>query len=144
MAKAKKRKNGHGGARKGSGRKKKPTTVHNYAELGDAPHDPLEAAEWAFRANAVTMREVMMDPGMSAKERRSEIRTISRTMNMLMPKARLRQAEKLLRGDASKLKASKAGPTLTAAPPPPAEDMAPERTAVNATPRGHGAEEDAA
>jgi hypothetical protein len=101
------RRSGPGGARKGAGRPKGAKTrdraalIRNYDELGDAPVDELEGIKWAFRANAVALREIMRDKKLSPEKRRAEIRTISRTMNALLPKARLRRAEAAVRGEAA-------------------------------------------
>lgn len=108
-----------GGARKGSGRKRAPSTVGTYRDLGDAPLDPLAAAEWAFRAQAVALREVMLDEKLNPGQRRAEMRTISRAMNVLMPKARLHQAERLILGQTEKVEAQVA-PQPEPAPPRPA------------------------
>lgn len=107
-----------GGARTGAGRKKAPSTVATYRELGDAPTDPLDAAAWAFRAQAVALREVMLAENLNPAQRRSEMRTISRAMNILLPKARLRQAELMILGQNEKA-AVVVAPEPEAAPPRP-------------------------
>lgn len=100
------------------GRPREPRRVRDFEALGDAPADPLAAAEWAFRAQAVALREVMLDSKMSERDRRSEMRTISRAMNALLPKARLRQAELLITEQNEKA-AVVVAPEPEAAPPRP-------------------------
>jgi hypothetical protein len=110
------KKNGHGGARKGAGRPKKIRRIHDYQQLGDCPEDELEAMRWMFRANGVRARQVMLDQGMSDERRGSELRAISKTMNSLLPRSRLRRAERSVRGEAEEIKRQKASPEVTPAP----------------------------
>jgi hypothetical protein len=61
------------------------------------------------------MHEVMLDENLPERRRRSELRACARAMAVLMPRARLRRAEKALRNDAHRVKAT-AGPSLEAPP----------------------------
>lgn len=116
---AKRKKDGRGGARPGAGRPKGSTTrarrLEDYAELGGAPTDELEAIRWAFKANAIALRQVMQDKLVTDEKRRTEIRTISKVMNTLLPRARLRKAELTIRGELDR-QAAPVDPKLEPAP----------------------------
>jgi hypothetical protein len=69
--------------------------IKSYADLGEAPKDSLAALEWAYRMNAVSLREIAIDPAIrDESHRRGEISRITKTMNATIPKVRLFLAEK--------------------------------------------------
>jgi hypothetical protein len=105
-----------GGARPNSGPKKgsqrRVRRVKDYAALGDAPTDELEGLRWMSRALRVRARQVMLDTAMSDEKRGSELRALAGAMNRLITKARLREAELLVRGESEDLKRPAADPPV--------------------------------
>lgn len=113
-----------GGARPGAGRPRRLRRIKDYRALGDCPADELEAMRWMFRANGVRARQVMLDEIMSDEKRGSELRAISKVMHQLLPRNRLRKAEKLIKGEADASAAAKPSPTVEPAPTPAPEEGA--------------------
>lgn len=85
-----------GGRRKGAGRKRAERRLKDFASLPAPPSDALEGQSWAYQHLLVTMRQIAADERLSDRERWQQIRSTAKAMSALMPRARLRQAEKLI------------------------------------------------
>lgn len=90
--------------------------IKAYADLGELPEDPLAGADFSLRALQVSLREVLADTTLTAKERRAEVRQITRAMIPLLPVSRLHAAERLIREAAAAQDRKTADPELTPAP----------------------------
>ncbi len=65
-------------------------------DLGEPPEDPEKAMQWMFRAQTIALREAMVDPKLSARGRRREMRTIAAAASRLYPdSARARVADRI-------------------------------------------------
>lgn len=111
-----------GGARKGAGRKRMVRRVADFQSLGNAPEDELERLRWMSAALGVRARQVMLDEKMSDERRGGELRSLARTMNALVTKARLRRAELAVRGEAADMKRPIADPPVGPRPKPEGSD----------------------
>mgnify|MGYP007044033817 CR=1 FL=1 len=101
------------------------STQHNedlkarYRELGPMPSDPLAAVDHTLRILQTSVDETLEDETLSAKERRSELRQIARSMIPLLPVARLYKAERHIRGAMSATTRNRQDPSVV--PVSPAE-----------------------
>lgn len=110
------KKNGHGGARKGAGRKMLPRKFADYAGLGEMPEDEADAMRWMFRALSIGSQQIVRDQRVADDKRRSELRSNAKVMHAIFPMARRRKAEKLIRGEADEAKRARAGAKVEQAP----------------------------
>lgn len=102
-----------------------PQTI---AELGPPPADPLAANAWAHRMTLLTMHDAAIDPDLSPRERRKEIRTLAASAAKLIPQSRLFEAESIARGmkaDVEAKASEKRGAALVPRPPKGKPDGAP-------------------
>lgn len=90
-------------AKGGSSAAKTPESVaevpRELAELGPPPADPLAANAWAHRATLLAMHNAVIDPKITERERRKEIRSLAAAAAKLMPDTRRWEAEQLIRSD---------------------------------------------
>jgi hypothetical protein len=91
----------------------------DYQALGTPPADPLEAYVWALQALQTSLFHVIGDSTLDERARRREMREITRAMAALEPKARIFEAEALIRGDSQRLAENSVGPEMEEEPPPP-------------------------
>lgn len=100
-------------------------------QLGAPPDDTLEAEKYLLRANMINAHEVINDEKLSPKERWRWIQTISETVHKLVPKARIYEAEQVIKADRADIERRKArGAKLEPAPAAPVvEDPAPPAAA---------------
>jgi hypothetical protein len=94
------------------GLKATPDPEKDYARLGPPPPDPLEGYVWALDVLYVSLFHVVHDSELTERERRKEVREITRAMAYLEPKARLFDAEARVRGDEAKLADDQTGPEM--------------------------------
>lgn len=64
---------------------------------GPKEADPLAAVDRVFRMLASTADLAVVDPSLTGRERRAELRAIARSMHTLIPAARLLSAERVVR-----------------------------------------------
>lgn len=62
-------------------------------DLGSPPEDPLAAQAWLHKVLIASAADAAIDPDISAKERRRELRTISAAAAKLVPDVRRYEAE---------------------------------------------------
>lgn len=85
--------------------------------LGEPPEDTLEAEKYLLRANMINAREVMVDATLKTKERWKWILEISETVHKLVPKARIYEAESVIKQDRADIERRKSrGAELVPAP----------------------------
>ncbi len=104
------------------GRPRKPRHVADYAQVGPAPLDPLEAAEWAGKLITVSMLKVAQDPDLDERHRRQELRQCAKAMLALIPAERLLQAERAVRKSADDMARPQKDAELTDVTDEPAGD----------------------
>lgn len=85
-------------------------------DMGDPPTDGLGLTAYAMRANAIALREVMLDESLSAAERRREIERLSRTIQSLRPDAEIWEAVESMRRHREQLEQPKRGAELVPVP----------------------------
>lgn len=74
-------------------------------DLGAPPDDPLAAQAWLHKVLIASAADAAIDPDISAKERRKELRTISAAAAKLVPHSRLFEAEQMIKRDRAMLEA---------------------------------------
>lgn len=89
---------------------------------GELP-DELDALRRIYALLDASARAVAQDPKMTDRARRAELRQIARAMGALVPRARLRRAEKAVRDQHARIQvavdpAVEAAPAATSAPDP--------------------------
>jgi hypothetical protein len=94
-------------------------------QLGAPPDDTLEAEKYLLRANMINAHEVINDPTLSPKDRWRWIQTISETVHKLVPKARIYEAEQVIKSDRADIERRK--PRGAKLEPAPAERGAEEK-----------------
>lgn len=65
--------------------------------LGEPPADPLAAQAWLHRAMVKATRDAILDPNLSAADRRKELRAFAKVAATLLPDARRFEAEELIK-----------------------------------------------
>lgn len=93
-------------------------------DLGEPPTGQLELTEYASRAVATTMREIMLDPTLSPAERRREIRQSAATIKSLRSDAEIWEALRELRRDRDQIDRPNRGAAVEATPPEVADPAA--------------------
>lgn len=86
----------HGGRRKGAGRPRAPRFLDDFAQVGAPPADPLRATEWGMQLLTVALDKVRLDPNMTERDRRTEMKSLLRHMKDLVPAARISAAERII------------------------------------------------
>jgi hypothetical protein len=94
-----------GGRRKGAGRKLEERRLDGFASLPEPPVDSLAGIEWAYQHLLVAMRQIATDERITDVQRRQELRSTAKAMGALLPRVRLRQAERLILGEREREKA---------------------------------------
>lgn len=89
-----------------------------FADLGKPPEDELDRQEWFSKALALATHQAIVDPELSDKDRRQEIRANARAAGSLVSKVRIRKAEKTIREAADRMRQTQVDPTLEKAPAP--------------------------
>lgn len=85
-------------------------------QVGAPTDDPLEGASRLCRMLLVQADQVFADTTLDGKTARSELRAIARSVNSLIPKARMLQAEQAVRGAAALMQRPRADATLSSVP----------------------------
>lgn len=75
--------------------------------LGEPPDDPLDGVLWLHRMIVLSAHECAHDPDLTARERRKELRTIALVAERLVPKRRIREAEKKILDENAALEAKR-------------------------------------
>lgn len=105
-----------GGARPGAGRKREERRIADFEALGEPPADQLDGTEYAYKHLLVSLRQIATDKRLTDRERRQEIRATTKAMAPLVSRVRLRQAERLVRGELDREK-NAVDPQMEPAPP---------------------------
>lgn len=87
-------------------RQRNPPAAPPPAELAampPPPADPLQAQVYAYQMLVLSMHNTAMDPKISDRERRKELRTTAASIAKLVPRARLAQAEQMILEDRREL-----------------------------------------
>lgn len=100
------------GSRKPRARKPKvepiPAPPSAVLALGSPPTDPLAAEAWMHALMVAQLHDAAVDPKLTPALRRKEVRTIAASVAKLMPRARLYEAEQLIKSDRKSLDEAKA------------------------------------
>lgn len=114
-----------------------PPPPQALVDLGEPPTGQLELTEYASRAVATTMREIMLDPTLKPAERRREIRQSAATIKSLRSDAEIWEALRELRRDRDQIDRPNRGAKVEPTPPEAADPGAarPRRPRRPAPPR---------
>jgi hypothetical protein len=74
--------------------------MREHRRIGPPPTDELDLPGWLLKHLAAELWAVLRDPKMRERERRSELKSAARTLDRLIPTARMRRAERLIKEEA--------------------------------------------